>query len=59
MLDEDELLTRPYREKPVDRQVEDMVEEIHIPDYVVVDFGFPGGGRYSLDSLYPPRGLLR
>jgi len=59
MLDENEFLTRPYREEPVNRQAEDMVEEIYISDHVMVDFGFPGGGRYSLDSLYPPRGLLR
>jgi hypothetical protein len=59
MLDENEFLTRPYREEPVDRQAEDMVEEIHRSNYVMVDFGFPGGGRYSLDSLDPPRGLLR
>jgi hypothetical protein len=55
MLDENEFPTRPYREEPVDRQAEDMVEEIHISDYVMVDFGFPGGALPTGLPLSPAK----
>jgi len=53
MPDEDKILTRPEGEQPLDREVVDVTEEIHIPKYARLDFGFPKGGRYSLDALYP------
>jgi hypothetical protein len=59
MLDKDKVATRPEREEPSNREAMNVVEEIHIPDYAMLDFDFPNEGRYSLDTLYPPRGLLR
>jgi hypothetical protein len=59
MLDDHKFLNRFEREEPANREAEDTVEEIHIPDYVMLDFASPGGGRYSLDTLYPARGLPR
>ena len=53
------LPTRSEGQESADKQAEDMVEEMHIPDYVMLDFGSPGGGRYSLDTFYRSRGLLR
>jgi hypothetical protein len=58
MLDENEFLTRPYREEPVDRQAEDMVEEIHRSNYVMVDFGFPGGGATHWTPSIPREGYF-
>src|SRR5215208_7172131 len=56
MTDEDKVLTCPEGEKPLDRKVVGVTEEIHIPKYDRLDFGFPKGGatRWTLSIPAKP-----
>ena len=42
---DDKDATRPEGEEAPDKHSSAAVEELHIPDYVMLDFGFPEGSR--------------
>ncbi len=45
MPDEDKAVIQPEREEAPGKDGADAAEEIHIPDYTMLDFSFPGGAR--------------
>jgi len=44
---EDKDAARPEREEVLDKNSSTAAQEIHIPDYVMLDFGFPKGTSTS------------